>query len=150
MSDLVDAYGEPFDPRPIVARMHESDQAETMELLWERLHHQGDVGSASYAAVPALVERLGSISTPDWNSYALIATIEEARVAQGASPPASLATNYFDAWRSVLPLALRDLADARQDELVRSLVAVIAHAKGQHSLGAIALCTEDEREEMLG
>ena len=49
-----------------------------------------------------------------------------------------------------MTLALRDLANAADDELVRSLIAVIAHAKGQHSLGAIALCTEDEREEMLG
>jgi len=118
--------------------------------LWERLYHQGDVGSASFVAVPHLVDMLASLSRPDWNAYALIAAIEEARISKGEMLPDSLALAYSKAWKAVLPLALRDLADASQDELVRSLLAVISHAKGQHSLGAIALCTEDERKEMLG
>lgn len=150
MSELLDAYGNPFDPRPFVARWQKGERDDVVGMLWERLYHQGDIGSASFAAVPDLVELLASLSQPDWNAYALIATIDEARVSQGLLPPASLASAYAGAWKSVLALALRDLVVASQDELVRSLIAVIAHAKGQHSLGAIALCTEDEREEMLG
>ena len=150
MNDLLDAYGNPFDPSPFVARWQRGERDEAVGVLWDRLHNQGDVGSASFAAVPDLIELIASQSEPDWNAYALIAAIEEARVCQGELLPAALASGYSSAWKSVLPLALRDLVNASQDELVRSLIAVIAHAKGQHSLGVIALCTEDERAEMLG
>ena len=39
------------------------------------LHHQGDLGKASYAAVSLLVE-VGETRARDWNLYGLIATIE--------------------------------------------------------------------------
>ncbi|WP_292929206.1 hypothetical protein [Novosphingobium sp. PASSN1] len=150
MSELYDAYGNPFDPRPIIARWRSGEAPGAVGTLWERLYHQGNVGSASYAAVPDLVELLETSSQPDWDAYALIATIEEARADGAELIPPSLIPAYTAAWRSVLPLAIRDLANASQGELVRSLIAVIAHAKGQHSLAAIALCSDDEREEMLG
>jgi hypothetical protein len=150
MSDLLDAYGNPFDPRPFVARWKEGDSDEAAALLWERLYHQGDLGSASIAAVPDLASLIESQSKPDWQAYALIATIEEARVNHEQPLPEHLSAAYADAWNSVLASALRDLPNAMEDALVRSLIAVIAHAKGQHSLATIALCTEDEREEMLG
>ena len=149
MTSLLDAYGNPFDPAPLVAQWRHGDRYEAASILWERLYHQGELGSASFAAVPILVEMLASLSLPDWNAYALVATIEEARVNSDVLVPAELASDYTNAWKSILAPALRDLAGASQDELVRSILAVIAHAKGQHSLGAIALCTEDERDEML-
>ncbi len=150
MTDLLDAYGNPFDPRPVVERWRNGEESEAAAILWEHLYHQGDIGSASFAAVPCLVEMMASQSEPDWRSFALVATIEEARVSRSELVPPSLTLAYTDAWNSVLPLALRELVTASQDELVRSLLAIVAHAKGQHTLGTIALCTEDEREEMLG
>ncbi len=90
-------------------------------------------------------------AAPDWNAYALIASIEEGRLAKSNPPiPDEIEQDYNRAWSALLPLALRDLADARDDLLVRGTLAVIVHAKGQHSLATIALCTEDERAEMLG
>ncbi|KMS54449.1 hypothetical protein V474_21960 [Novosphingobium barchaimii LL02] len=88
---------------------------------------------------------------PDWNAYSLVASIEEGRLAE-ASPsiPPELEQDYKQAWAAVLPLALRDLGEATNDLVVRSALAVVAHAKGQHTLATIALCTEDERVEMLG
>lgn len=149
MSVLLDAYGSPFDPRPLIARWKQGD-SDAIRLLWEHLHHQGELGSASFAAVPDLVDLLGALDQPDWNVYALVATIGEVISLKGVMPPAALASAYSNAWTSVLPFALRDLAEATEDKLVRSLIVVIAHAKGQHTLGALALCTEDERQEMLG
>ncbi|PZU67528.1 MAG: hypothetical protein DI540_10540 [Sphingobium sp.] len=64
--------------------------------------------------------------------------------------PMELDDGYARAWENLLPFALRDLSSANDDPLVRSLIAVIAHAKKQHSLAVIALCTEDERQDMLG
>ena len=150
MNELLDAYGCPFDASPLIDRWKAGEGDGVVGLLWERLYHQGDIGSASLAAVPGLVELIEAVRQPDWNAYALIASIEEARVRQGTAMPSSLASAYANAWKSALQLALRDLAGALEDELVRSLIAAIAHGKGQHTLGAIALCTEDERVEMLG
>lgn len=150
MTELLDAYGEPFDPRPVIARWRLGEEDGPTQELWERLYHQGEVGSASFAAIPDLVELIASSTQPDWNAYAILASVEEARTIGDAMIPLSLADAYAEAWTTAQSLALQHLAHASEDKLVCSLLAVIAHAKGQHSLAAIALCTEDERCEMLG
>lgn len=126
------------------------DGQQAADVLWERLYHQGTIGTASYAAIPELVRLVDEMAEPDWNGYALIASIEEGRLAGGPPMPADLKDGYAAAWEKILPLAPNRLAEANDDPLVRSLIAVVAHAKDQHSLAALALCTEDERQEMLG
>jgi hypothetical protein len=47
--------------------------------LWDNLHHQGDVGLASYLAVPQLA-RIGRLKKLfDWNLLALCNVIEQER-----------------------------------------------------------------------
>ena len=54
---LAGGYRTPYAPTPALARFESGTRlAETWDELWNELHHQGDVGEASYAAVPALVE----------------------------------------------------------------------------------------------
>lgn len=144
------AYGVPYDPRPAIEAWRSGDEGGPQE-LWEQLHHQGTVNSASYAAVGEIVRMMQQQVAPDWNTYALVACIEEARLADGNPPvPPALEENYRQAWSELLPLALRHIPETEDDLTVRAALAVVAHAKGQHRLGAIALCTEDERAEMLG
>ena len=51
-SNLTGGYRTPFDPRPLLAELEiGQDPHTTWDKLWEELHHQGDVGDASYAAV---------------------------------------------------------------------------------------------------
>ncbi len=114
-------------------------------------YHQGAVNSASYAAVGEIVRMMQKQATPDWKAYSLIASIEEGRLTEATPPvPSALKEDYQRAWAMLLPLALRDLGEAEDDLAVRGALAVVAHAKGQHTLATIALCTEDERLEMLG
>ena len=47
-------YGVPFDFRPSVEKL-KVNRSEAILELWENLYHQGNVGLASYFAVPALV-----------------------------------------------------------------------------------------------
>ena len=144
------AYGEPYDPRPAIEAWRAGEVHEGSQELWQNLYHQGSVNSASYAAVGEITRMMLDQPAPDWNAYSLIATIEEARLAEGnPAIPDELERDYRTAWASLLPLALRDLGEVRDDLTVRGILAVIAHAKGQHTLAAIALCTEDERVEML-
>jgi hypothetical protein len=101
--------------------------------------------------VPELVGQIGQTSNADWRAYALIATIEEQRHRSGSPAlPEWLERPYRTALFELLEPALAHLKTAERDETVRSILAAIAHAKGQRTIGAIALWTEDERQEALG
>lgn len=148
---LTDANGEPYDPRPALAAIANGDAAAGYNELWERLHHQGDLGTAAYAAVPELVRLVQDAPLPDWRGYALIATIEERRKADGnPTLPQWLSQPYAAALADVVEPAISHLRLTDADLDVRSLLATIAQAKGQRTLGAICLWTEDERAEALG
>ena len=148
---LTDANGEIFDPRPALDAIANGDADQGYDELWQRAHHQGDLGTSAYAVVPELIAIMAKAARPDWRAYALIATIEERRTA-GTSPsiPDWLQNAYEAAMRTVVQPALSHLSQADGDAEVRSLLATIAHSKGQPTIGAIALWTEDERREALG
>ncbi|MDB5692055.1 MAG: hypothetical protein JWO81_1118 [Alphaproteobacteria bacterium] len=150
-AELTDANGEPYDPRPALAAAASGDSNAAYEELWERVHHQGDLGTAAYAVLPELAGLIRDAPSPDWRAYALLATIEERRhEASNPALPSWIAERYRSALREVLGSALAHLRDAEADETVRSILAVVAHVKGQRTLAAIALWTEDERQEALG
>jgi hypothetical protein len=149
-SGLLSGRRLPYDPRPALEAWRRGDTDNAPAELWDALHHQGDVDSASYAAAPLIAEIVANAPAPDWNAYALLATIEEARVS-GRNPPvpAFLEHGYHAAWSVVFTHALRDIVTAKDSTTVRSILAVLAHAKGEHTLGEFALCTDDERQAML-
>ena len=147
---LQGGYRQLYDVRPALQRFAAGDVA-VWDEFWQELHHQGDVGEASYAAIPEIVRAYVAQGRPDWNVFALAATVEEARHGAGnPTLPAWLADNYESAWRQLEVRALADFPAASNDELVSSILAVLALAKGKRTLARMALLTEDEREEMLG
>lgn len=80
---LEGGYRIPYDPRPVLSKLAggiEVDHA--WEELWNELHHQGDVGEASFAAVPALVDLYTSSRQPDWNLFSLSATLRSSVIAK--------------------------------------------------------------------
>lgn len=149
-SRLTDANGDPYDPRAALDSIA-SGGAEGYDELWRRAHHQGDLGTAAYAIVPELVRLMRDAPKPDWRAYSLIAVIEERRRGERSPPiPEWLASSYETAMRQVIPCALAHLQCTDEDIEVRCLLAVLAHAKRQPTIAAIALWTEDERREVLG
>jgi hypothetical protein len=149
-SELLDGHRQPYDPRPALEAWRRGEGKFASRELWARLIHQGDIDTAAYASIPDLVELIRTAQAIDWNLYALFASIEEGRLAkQNPSVPPALMRPYQAAWAAVVGLALRDLAAAEDDLCVRSILAVLAHAKGQHSLATLSLLTEDERQQFL-
>ncbi|BCG92342.1 hypothetical protein [Mesorhizobium sp. 131-2-1] len=151
-SVLKGGYKVVYDPRPALRTLavHYSSKSAWDE-LWNELHHQGDVGDASYAAVVEIV-RVSEDQTPAyWGAYGLAATIEEARLLDDRNPPIPdwIEPHYKAAWQTLFQLALRDLAVPGDDETVTCALAVVALHRGQFSLARMAMCTEDERAEML-
>ena len=150
-TEMLGGYGAPYDPRPAIERLHQDPlDRGAWDELWNELHHQGDVGEASYAALPLLVDACAA-GPRDWNLYALVATIEVERH-RAANPrlPQWLAAAYAEALRRAKGLALIDLADTADRLTTRSAMAVVALACGDLELGAlVAHLDESEIGELL-
>ncbi len=147
--ELEGAYRTPYDPRPALAAAARGTAS--WDILWEELHHQGDVGTASYAAVPIIARIAGEATNVSHEPFALAAIIEQCR-SETWNPemPAWLKKDYSAAWDSLSRSAHRHLPDAQDDALISALMAVIAIRLGQPWLGRLALrFTETERRELL-
>ena len=145
-------YRASYDPTPALRRLATNWQDEdAWNELWGELHHQGDLGDASYAAVPVLVELAGRVRDRGWNFYALVSTIETERHRRSnPSVPAWLAASYARAWRELLHLAIADLESTAEPLMLQSALGVVALAKGELRLGAlISQLDASERDKAL-
>jgi hypothetical protein len=148
---LLGGYRVPYDPRNALRALERDEKRdETWKELWNELYHQGDVDGASYAAVPHLVRIHELMRVPDWNTYALATTVEQARH-NGHNPelPSWLRNSYEAAWRQLIELGFRDLRNAKESTLICSIFAALAMGKGQTALSHMSMLTEDEREAIL-
>src|SRR6185312_8402979 len=131
-SNLEGGSRTPYDPRNALRALERGgNESVAWEELWNELHHQSDVGVASYAAVPHLVRIYAARGITHWNTYTLVATIDGAR-RNGHNPalPEYLRTEYEKALEQLAQLGLQELKDAKDPELVRSILAVLAIWKG--------------------
>ncbi|GLH79001.1 hypothetical protein SSBR45G_39100 [Bradyrhizobium sp. SSBR45G] len=149
-ASLMGGYRVPYDPRPALRRLEQGD-ASAWDELWNELHHQGDIGEASFAALPGLVRIHQQRGIADWNTYAIAAIIELARDGTRNPPiPDDLKPCYEAAWRHLADIGLRELVAADDPVLVNGILGVIAIAKGQRTIGRLAIMyTEDERIDLL-
>jgi len=147
---LEGGYKVVYDPRQALERIRAGEGTEeAWKELWNELHHQGDVGPASYAAVPHIVEIYGRADEPDWNALALVTLIEDVRLQRAQSPPAWLWESYIDAIRRLPELGARDLLRSSDRNVTRSALAAIAIAKGLLATSRIlSNYTDEELQEM--
>jgi hypothetical protein len=151
-ADFHGGYRVRYDPRPALRSLEIDDKRDrAWSELWQELHHQGDVGEASFASVPHIVEIEERRRVPDWNAYALVSTIELARDnSRNPEIPTYLRDAYDDAWTCLTELGLRHLNDAKDPPLIDSIIGVLAIGKGLRTLGRLAAdFSEDERLELL-
>jgi hypothetical protein len=143
---LKGGYRLPYDPRNALRALESNeDTARAWSELWNELHHQGDVGEASYAAVPHLVRIHVARNIADWNTYALITTIESARrSARNPDIPANLEGAYEAAWRGLMDLGLQELGKTEDPTCISSIIAVLAIGKRQFNLGRFAVLFSEE------
>ena len=144
---LTGGYKSSFDPRPALEKLsNRQDEAAAWEELWEELHHQGDVGEASYAAIPELVRIHRSRGIPNWNTYAITAITELARTERGnPEVPEWLRVDYFRSIHELAEIGAKEIWDADDPEIVRAVLSVIAIAKGLRTHGKLlAGYSEDE------
>jgi hypothetical protein len=149
---LTHAYGSAMDIPPLLRKLaafppYESYEAEPYFSLWSALCHQGDVYSASYAAVPHIVQMMKS--SPDranWPALDLVTRIEIAR-SRGNGPEIEkdLAQSYHAAL-SQLPEVVAAMAVQEWDEtFVRVAAAALTAAKGRPELAEAIQELEPDR-----
>jgi hypothetical protein len=146
---LKGGYRIPFDPRPLLKKIESgTDLKNTWHELWGELHHQGDVGEASYAAVPHLVRIHRQRGTPDWNPYALVACIELAGT-KGNNPdlPNWLEKEYFDSIQELAKIGIAEFSHAKASADVRGILTILALSKGSRTYATLIL--EYSEEELL-
>jgi hypothetical protein len=150
-STLKSGYRLPLDPRTLVKRLeNESDTKAVWDELWNELHHQGDVGDASYAAVPLLVEAHRKCGKADWNPYAIVTTIELARTEPHNLPmPAWLSDDCFSAIQKLSDMGLHEIADAKDIDSVRAILSVTALAKGLRAHAKLLVEYSEEELQQL-
>jgi hypothetical protein len=123
---------EPFPP-------YEGARAEPYFSLWSALCHQGDIYTASYAAVPHLVRVIESAPEfAPWTLFSLVSAIEAARVeGKGPDMPQDLSTDYFEALSRVPQVGLRAAGSKWDDLRCRAILGCVATAKGHPELGSV-------------
>jgi len=148
-ANFTGGYKTPYDVSSALRSLERGKNV--WEELWDGLHHQGDVGIASYASVPQLVRIGGLLALRDWNLYGLVSTIEIERHRKTNPPiPKWLVSDYKQALQQLLELGLNDLGKTKDRQTIRAIMGAIALAKGDIKLGAFISHTEDsELEEIL-
>jgi hypothetical protein len=145
-SDLTHAHGSACDIPPRLRELSEFPAADSLDRepyasLWRDLLHQHHVYTASYAALPHMVEMMGD--APDranWCVLELITRIEIAR-ARGNGPAMDdvQAALYYTAMDR-LPEVIAAMARQTWDErLTRTAAAALTASRGQHTLAEAIL-----------
>jgi len=120
--ELLGGYRIPYDAKPALDLLN-SDRESALPELWENLYHQGDVSTASYAAIPILVQ-CGELS--------LVAAIEVARHSErNVDVPEAMLPVY----NSALNSALENIPD--NDNQLLDYYAIHASVNGHRRLAEV-------------
>ena len=154
-STLKGGYKIPYNASIPLKKLKRATRPEEMEKifteLWDNLRHQGDVGTASYAAAPHLVSICIEKRSLDWNFIGLCVLIENCRV-KGDNPelPGEYQDLYFDSLKQFQNYLLLNFNSITDRESLRLTLALLATLNGQPELGrALEILDEDAVSEFL-
>jgi hypothetical protein len=144
--NLEGGYRVRFDPRPLLLKLQGNNDTKAIwHELWEQLHHQGDVGEASYAAVPHLVRIYRERSGDCWNTYAIVAIIELARgIEKNPVVPKWLEEDYFRSIRELAEAGADEILRARDPDEIRAILSILAIATGMRTHARFLVSYSDE------
>lgn len=143
-SELQHAYGAAGDIPALLQQLTDFSSDEkrlkSWSSIWGALAHQGDVCSASFAAVPHVIDALASDPlSADSSCFQFPAWVEICRVKNSIAVPEDLAPAYFESL-SRLPALVAAAASRQWDEgFLRCALSAIAAAKGQQAIAEAVL-----------
>ena len=143
-STLEHAYGPAVDIPLLLKQLIDlpssADNQEPWFSLWSALAHQGDVYSASFAAVPHVINALASAPLKaDSTYFQFPAWVEICRKKKNVAIPNDLESSYFESL-SRLPSLVAAAAPRQWDEdFLLCALSAIAAAKGQTGVAEAVL-----------
>jgi hypothetical protein len=147
--ELEGGYRTPYDVSIPLRKLEEIDDPEIMkpiwEELWNELHHQGDVGIASYLAIPQIVKIGINKEIIDWNLLGICCVIEQQRIL-GDNPdlPKDFENYYANGLASLKILATNYLERELDKTTLIIALSTIALFSGQIKLSKAIMEFEDE------
>ena len=119
--------------------------------LWSALCHQGDIYSASFAAVPEIVQQLaGAPQQATFSFFALPVSIEIARAKNNIAVPAELSPSYYEAIRELGSLATSWARANPNSIIAQAAIAAFAVSIGEHEYAELVLeIPKEEISEVL-
>lgn len=154
-SELNHAYGPAFDIPPLLRQLDDLPESNGREepwfTLWSALAHQGDVYSASFAAVPHVVAALAR--TPLKASFVYFqfpAWVEICRHRNGTTVPEDLQQAYSEALTKLPALVAASSSLEWDTGFLMCALSAIAAAKGYPSVAeAVQELTPDVASEFM-
>ena len=141
-------HGTTYDASTALKKLEQADSLEEVreiyEELWNELHHQGDVGVASYYAVPHMVRIAEEKGLLDSNVLGLVSLIEIQRHKKNPAIPSALYPAYSNSISELLQLATPMLAQNWDSGTASAVLMAVAVAKGHIKLGNAIQNLDDE------
>lgn len=143
-AELRHAYGAASDTPALLRQLSSlpasGGESEPWFSLWSSLAHQGDVYSASFAAVPYVVSALAEApGKADPSYFQFPAWVEVCRRKKNVPVPQDLEWAYRSALAKLPKLVAEAANEAWSPELLACALAAIAAAKGYPSIAEAAL-----------
>ncbi len=149
---LLGAYRRPYDVSPPLRKIEASGPSQELwDELWSNLYHQGQIGDASFAAVPFMAWLMKKQKTRDWNLYALAGIIELSRnVNSNPDLPDWLSLDYKAGLSEIMEMGINDLKMSIDVYTLRSILGFVALIKGNQDTARLLLeLDESEVKEIL-
>ena len=146
---LEGGYKIPYDASILLRQLEVTSDTETItkiwEELWNELHHQGDVGLASYLSLPQLVT-IGKLKgLYDWNLLGLCCVIEQQRhLGDNPKLPTEFADYYNKGLMDLKQFVLVNINGELDNSTYALSLATLATCNGQIELGKAIMELEDK------
>ena len=146
--DIEGGYKASYDASIPLRQLEETNDPETInkifEELWDELHHQGEVGLASYLALPQLV-RIGKLKGLfNWNLLGLCCVIEQQRhLGENPILPIEFQDYYNQGLKELRQFVLDNLDRELDDTTYTYALSILATCNGQIKLGKAIMELED-------
>jgi hypothetical protein len=129
-------YRSPYNVVPLILRLNnEGTSGGFWEVVWNELHHQGDVGEASYALVPYLVDHQSRRQELDEQVFYFCVIVELQQPENGNPPiPPEFELSYAMAMRRLPVIGTEQLRRGCSENVVMGVAAATALAGGHRVL----------------
>ncbi len=147
--DFDGGYRSPYDASIPLKQLQETNDDEKIkeifDELWNELHHQGDVGVASYMAVPQLIRIARLKNRFDRQTLCLSIVIEQQRhLGNNPTLPSEFQEYYDHGIKDLEQFVLKNLEHDLDVTTYTIALATLATCRGRIRLGKAIMELEDE------